>query len=132
MFGVKLDRSGDTLTISYRGQVTPDEVERCAEEVRRALPILEPGFRLLVDLTELQTMDVACSPVIAKIMELCNAAGVAEVVRIIPDPTRDIGLQILSFFHYGNDVCIRTCASAGEARDLVVSEPASRQAAGFE
>ena len=62
-------------------------------------------------------MDLSCSPLIAHIMEICNAAGVSEVVRIIPDPTPDIGLQIMSFFHYRNDVYIRTVASAAEAID---------------
>lgn len=87
-----------------------------------ALTILQPGFRLIVDLTGLEAMDVSCSPLVAKIMEICNAAGVAEVLRIIPDPTRDIGLQIMSFFHYGNDVLIRTCASAAEANEVVTTE----------
>ena len=102
--------------------MTPDETRLCAEEVRLALTILQPGFRLIVDLTELQTMELACSPQIANIMEICNAAGVAEIVRIIPDPTRDIGLQILSFFHYRNDVYIRTCTSAAEASELLETE----------
>lgn len=124
MFTVKLDQSRNALTISYGGRVTPDETRFCAEEVRLALTILRPGFRLVVDLTELQTMEVACSPEIANIMEICNAAGVAEVLRIIPDPTRDIGLQILSFFHYGNEVYIRTCATPAEARSMLQSESA--------
>jgi hypothetical protein len=102
--------------------VTPDETRLCAEEVRLALTLLPPGFRLIVDLTALQLMEAACSPLIANIMEICNAAGVAEVLRIIPDPTRDIGLQIMSFFHYGNDVHIRTCASAAEAVNLTKRE----------
>lgn len=84
----------------------------------------EPGFRIVVDLTELQSMEVACSPLIAEIMEICNAGGVSEVLRIIPDPTRDIGLQILSFFHYGDDVYIRTCASTDEAEALLAEEAA--------
>src|SRR6187200_2254036 len=99
MFRVKLDQSQNTLAISYGGSVTPDETRLCADEVRLTLPNLQPGFRLVVDLTDLRTMDLACSPRLAEIMEICNAAGVAEVLRIIPDPTRDIGLQILSFFH---------------------------------
>lgn len=119
MFTVELDHAANTLRISYGGIVTQDETGLCADEVRLALTILQPGFRLRVDLTRLQSMEVACSPTIANIMEICNAAGVAEVVRIIPDPTRDIGLQILSFFHYGNDVYIRTCASAAEAEEML-------------
>jgi len=124
MFTVKLEQSGNALAISYGGQVTPDEIGLCTEEVRLALTMLRPGFRLIVDLTELQSMEVACSPLIARIMEICNAAGVAEVVRIIPDPSRDIGLQILSFFHYGTDVYIRTCASAAEAGEILQMESA--------
>jgi anti-anti-sigma regulatory factor len=124
MFTVTLDQSRNALTISYGGRVTPDATRLCAEEVRLALTILQPGFRLVVDLSELQTMEVACSPLIANIMEICNAAGVAEVVRIIPDPTRDIGLQILSFFHYGTEVYIRTCASTEEAFEMLAETPA--------
>ncbi|MFZ1217842.1 MAG: hypothetical protein WAO00_01045 [Chthoniobacterales bacterium] len=123
MFSVKLDQSRNALTISYGGRVTPDETRLCAEEVRLALTILEPGFRLIVDLTELQTMEIACSPLISNIMEICNAAGVADVIRIIPDPTRDIGLQILSFFHYGTEVYIRTCASTAEAFEMLAETP---------
>jgi hypothetical protein len=123
MFSVKLDQSRNALTISYGGRVTPDETRLCAEEVRLALTILESGFRLIVDLTELQTMEVACSPLVADIMEICNAAGVADVIRIIPDPTRDIGLQILAFFHYGTEVYIRTCASTAEAFEMLAETP---------
>ena len=124
MFTIELDQTGSGLTIGYAGHVGPEEAHRCAEEMRLALTKMRPGFRLLVDLTELQSMDVSCSPLIANIMEICNAAGVAEVIRIIPDPTRDIGLQILSFFHYGNDVYIRTCATVAEAVEILQTESA--------
>ena len=122
MFNVTLVQESNTLKIAYGGRVTPDETRACANEVRLALTILEPGFRLIADLTELQAMEMACSPVIAEIMEMCNASGVAEVVRIIPDPTRDIGLQIMSFFHYGPEIRILTCASAAEAADALATE----------
>ena len=124
MFTVRHDQSRNGLSIAYGGHVTPDETRLCAGQVRLALGFLEPGYGLIVDLTELDAMDLSCSPFIANIMEMCNAAGVAEVIRIIPDPTRDIGLQILSFFHYRNDVYIRTCASAAEAHELLQQEPA--------
>jgi len=124
MFRVELDQPGNALLIGYAGHVNVEETHRCARDVQAAVMRVPPGFRLLVDLTGLESMEMACSPVIGSIMEMCNAAGVAEVVRIIPDPTRDIGLQILSFFHYGKDVCIRTCTSTAEARDLLQSEPA--------
>jgi hypothetical protein len=124
MFSVKPEQTRNALTISYRGRVTPEETRLCTEEVGLALTILKPGFRLIVDLTALEAMELSCSPLIANIMEICNAAGVAEVIRIIPDPTRDIGLQILSFFHYHSDVYIRTCTSAAGANELLAQSAA--------
>lgn len=55
-------------------------------------------------------------------MDMCNEKGVAEVVRIIPNPRRDIGMQIMSYFHYGGDVRIMTCESADEAMNLLGGE----------
>ena len=124
MFTVTLNQAENSLTVSYRGRVTLDETRLCQEEVKLALTILEPDFRLIVDLTGLESMDLSCSPCLASIMQRCNAAGVAEVLRIIPDPTRDIGLQILSFFHDGNDVYVHTCGSLAEANELLEKRPA--------
>ncbi len=115
MFRVAPDPAKNELRISYRGHVSPEDTRRCHEQMREALLSLEPGYRLIVDLTGLEAMDLACANAIAAIMECCNDAGVAEVVRIIPDPARDIGLQILSLFHYRPDVYIRTCSNMAEA-----------------
>src|SRR4051794_11008014 len=70
MFAVKVEQLGNALSIAYGGHVTADETRLCSEQVRLALNILKPGFRLLVDLTELETMDLSCSPFIANIMEM--------------------------------------------------------------
>jgi hypothetical protein len=37
------------------------------------------------------------------------------VVRIIPDPRKDIGLSIMSVFHYRRGVRIVTCETLAEA-----------------
>ena len=92
------------------------------EEVRAGLAKLESGFRLLADLTDLESMDVACAPFIEKAMDLCNEKGASIVVRVIPDPTRDIGMQIMSLFHYGGDVRIVTCETLDEARAILFAE----------
>ena len=70
---------------------------------------------LLADLTALESMDVGCAPFIEKAMDLCNEKGASIVVRVIPDPHRDIGMQIMSIFHYGSDVQIVTCETLAEA-----------------
>ena len=115
MVAVQTDSSQNLLIIRYTGSVEPDEAERCLEEVRLALPKVQSGFRILADLTDLESMDVSCAPYLSTIMDVCNASGVAAVVRIIPDPKRDIGLQIMSLFHYGGGVKIITCETADDA-----------------
>ena len=114
-FAVNADADKNLLTIRYRGSVGLEDVALCAVAATKAVEKLRPGFQLLVDLTELETMDVAAVPQLAKIMELCDRRQVALVVRIIPNPQRDIGLQILSYFHYGAEVRVVTCVSFQEA-----------------
>ena len=87
--------------------------------MRAGLAQLKSGFRLLADLTELESMDVACAPFIEKAMELCNQKGASMVVRVIPDPRRDIGLQIMSIFHYRGDVKIVTCETLAQAKEIL-------------
>ena len=122
-FAVQTEQPGNLLIIRYRGRVGPAEVEQCEKKVRTALPKLQRGSHLLVDLTDLESMDPACAPAIEKIMDDCNAAGVALIARAIPDHKRDIGLQIMSCFHYDPDVRIVTCASVDEARRALSEFP---------
>jgi hypothetical protein len=114
-FSVEVDQPSDLLIIRYRGRVGRADVDRCLEEVRSALPNLSRGFRLLADFSQVEEMDISCASTITKIMDLCNEACVSTVVRIIPQPKQDIGLHIMSFFHYRDNVCIVTCNSTDEA-----------------
>src|ERR1044071_4592259 len=106
MVKIELDQSRDLFIIRYSDHVGPDETERALAEVRLTLDKVERSFRLLVDLLQLQSMDVLCAPHIENAMDLFNEKGVSEIVRVIPDPRLDIGLQIMSYFHYRGDVRI--------------------------
>jgi hypothetical protein len=119
MVSVEVDQPQNLLTIHYKGGVGKADAERCLEEVRSALAKLQSGFRVLADLTDVESMEIEIVPYIEKIMDLCNAKGVAAVIRVIPDPRRDIGLQIMSYFHYGSGVQIATCVSLAEAAEIL-------------
>lgn len=121
MHAVEIDQPQNLLIIRYVGSVRPEEAEQCLGEVQAALPKMQTAFQLLADLSELEVMDVACAPHIEKAMDLCNERGISAVVRVIPDPKRDIGLQIMSYFHYGADVRIVTCETLTEAREILGS-----------
>jgi hypothetical protein len=50
-----------------------------------------------------------------KSMDLGDKKGVALVVRVVSEPHKDIGFNILSLFHYTRDVVIVTCCNRDEA-----------------
>ena len=110
------------LEIRYGGVVQAEECEKGLEHLRAALTKLETSFRVLVDLTALEFMEVACARFVEKAMDLCNEKGASTVVRIIPDPRRDIGMTIMSTFHYRGDVRIITCQSLGEANAILSAD----------
>ena len=119
MVKIELDQSRNLFIIRYSDHVGPDETERALADVRLTLDKVDRSFRLLVDLLQLQSMDVLCAPHIENAMDLFNEKGVSQIIRIIPDPRRDIGLQIMSYFHYSGDVRIVTCESMDEAMNLL-------------
>jgi len=90
-------------------------VKACIEMLKTQLNDMQPGFRLLTDLSELESMDPACAPHIGAIMDLLRDGGVALVVRVVPDAHKDIGLNILSFFHYGSAVRTETYENLEQA-----------------
>ena len=123
MIKFEVDETKSLLVIRYSAAVRAEETEKGLEQVRNGLAKLQSGFRLLADLTELESMDVNCAPFIEKAMDLCNEKGASMVVRVIPDPHRDIGLQIMSIFHYSGDVRILTCQTLAEADELLRPQP---------
>jgi hypothetical protein len=115
MFQVGLDKPRNLLKIIYAQHVGAEDTKRVEEKIPPLLAEVQPGFRLLTDLSGLDSMDLACVPYIKRMMDVCNRKGVAAVVRVIPDPQKDIGLNILSLFHYRRRVRIVTCATLEEA-----------------
>ncbi len=115
MFQVEADKSRNLFKISYAQHVGPEDTEGVETQAPTLLADLRPGFRLLTDMTELESMDLACVPYIKRMMDLCNKQGIEMVVRVIPDPRKDIGLNILSLFHYRRGVRLVTCTTLEEA-----------------
>lgn len=118
------------LVLSYRGKVTVHDAEECARAIEAGLTTLRPGFRLLTDLTGLESMEVACAPSIERVMDLCNRQGVHMVIRVVPHPEKDIGLRIMSRFHYRPDVQIMTCETLSRAEEILRQSETSSAPAG--
>lgn len=115
MFQIDSDKAKNLLQFTFSGHVTPEETKRWREQLCKFVTAMQPGFTLLTDLSGLDVMDLDCAPDIEWSMEALDEAGVAKVVRIIPDPRKDIGLNIMSHFHYRRHVRIVRCDTMEEA-----------------
>jgi hypothetical protein len=105
---VQADRERGFFTLVFRQKVTEGEAKLLVSDIERGVAGMPRGFRLLADFSDLDSMEMECAPLIARVMDLCNEAGIGKVIRIIPDPRKDIGLRIMSLFHYNRDVRILT------------------------
>jgi hypothetical protein len=103
------------LYFKYVNKVTAADVRAKMDEVRELVGLVKRGFRLLGDFEELESMDEECASEIGRVMDFLKESGVELVVRIIPDARKDIGLSILSVFHYGRSVRTVVCESFAEA-----------------
>jgi hypothetical protein len=115
MYAVELDRSKRLLVISAAQRVTADEAKLAAQRVREFLQDVAPGFRVLADFRWLDSMDSRAARHIADIMDALAGKKVASVTRVMPDPHKDIGLNILSHFHYGPGIKIATFVTLADA-----------------
>ncbi len=115
MMDVQADGSKQLLSLSYSQRVDVEEMKRGAQEIQTALADMKPGFRLLNDLSNLEVMEMGCAEHIVHIMKLCNDQQIGTVVRVIPDPKKDIGFNIMSRFHYGPEVKLRIYDNLADA-----------------
>lgn len=119
VYAISVKPEQNLLVLSFRGKVTARDTEECARAIGIGLTNIRPGFRLLTDLTGLESMEVACAPYIERVMDLCNRQGIHTIIRVVPRPEKDIGLRIMSRFHYRPDVQIMTCKTVAEAEEIL-------------
>jgi len=122
MYALELDRSKRLLVISAAQRVTAEEANRAAQRIRELLQDVAPGFHVLADFRWLDSMDSAAARHIAGMMDALAEKNVASVTRVMPDPHKDIGLNILSQFHYGANVKIATFETLADALQNIAAE----------
>ena len=119
MFLAASNPSRQLLVLHYIGRIQAAELRRGFEDIHKLLADLPSGFRLLVDLSHSESLDLDCVPELGRMMDLIGRASVGVVVRVIPDPQKDIGFNILSVFHYPHHPRIITCQTTAEAGQLL-------------
>jgi hypothetical protein len=122
MYALELDRSKRLLVISAAQTVTAEEANLAAQRIREVLQDVAPRFHVLADFRWLESMDATAARYIAEIMDALAEKEVASVTRVMPDPHKDIGLNILSQFHYGPDVTITTFETLADAVQSIAAK----------
>ncbi len=122
MYAVELDRSKRLLVISATQRVTAEQAKFAAQRVRELVHDVVPGFRVLADFRWLDSMDPAAARHIAEIMDAIAEKRPVSVTRVIPDPHKDIGLNILSQFHYGPEIEITTFQTLADALQSIAAK----------
>jgi hypothetical protein len=119
MFLAMTNKAKRLLYVGFIQQVRTADLQHGLKEMSVLLADLPPGFNFLVDLGRLESMEPACAAQIGKVMDLCDQHGVGLVIRVIPDPAKDIGLNILSLFHYPHHPRVVTCETMSEVAKLL-------------
>jgi hypothetical protein len=112
---VTSNKAKQLLYITYIGHITLPELQRSREDLQFLIAELSPGFRVLADFTRLDSMDLDCAEEIGRVMEMVDRRGVGLLVRVIPDPSKDIGMNILTHLHYRNHPQVIACETMAEA-----------------
>ena len=120
MYVVELDQSKRLLVISAAQSVTAERARQAADQVRELLQGVTPGFRVLADYRWLESMQPATARHVAEIMDALAEKQGASVTRVMPDPHKDIGLNILSQFHYGPEVKVATFQTLADGLQSLV------------
>ena len=115
MLLITSNRSKQLLSVSFIGDVRPEEFQNGRKELATEMAGLSPGFHYLADFSQLTSMSVDCAPEMGRTMDLIGQAGVGLLVRVIPDPSKDIGMNILTIFHYPPELKVVTCQNLAEA-----------------
>ena len=64
------------IIVNYLGHIKPVELKQSREELKSLLAELRPGFRMLVDLSQLESMGLDCRAELGRNMDMFSQAGV--------------------------------------------------------
>lgn len=101
---VSYDPERNIVVLEFMGKIEEPQAKQLLVDIQKAVPAGRKGFSVLTDLSGVESVDHAISPWVKEMMDFLNKQGVAKIARVIPDPAQDIGLNIMSLFHYSKTV----------------------------
>jgi hypothetical protein len=115
----EFDVARNLLRTRYAGHPTTPDLELGVAKIRAALVQLKPGFTILADWSKVEGMELDSVPYIAEIMEMARTHRAALIVRVLPESSKDIGINILSATRLRGSARIVTADNLEEAERLI-------------
>ncbi|MBC8205935.1 MAG: hypothetical protein H8E68_02150 [Kiritimatiellaeota bacterium] len=115
MYLLEIDRTQNRIHITLSDRVDEAQTKALLDELRLRVGELEPGFRILCDMTTLEEFNESAGVHYRSVMDLCNEANVSKIIRIIPNPIHNFGLTVMSHFHYNSGIPVVICKDFNEA-----------------
>jgi hypothetical protein len=116
---LEADETANVLRVRYVGHVSSQSMEAALLGAGGILDLMRPGFLVLTDMSRVEAFEKMCVPYVGKLMDLFMEKGLGSVVRVVPDPTKDIGFNILGRFHYGPKVSVVMFESLDDAEAYI-------------
>lgn len=95
MVNVTYDSPHHAVILEYKGNVTAEETKHAHDEMSKLIPSDGKGFKVLVDLCGIDTMELEVEDEIKEAMRSPLASGAKEVLHVLPDPESDFAFETL-------------------------------------
>jgi hypothetical protein len=119
MYNIGFNENENIVSIKIEGMFDLEQAEKAHNEITLILQKVKKGFIVLTDMSLLHEMNPESFKSISKTMDLFRSRGIAQAIRVMPDPSKDIGFNIMDMFHYFPDVKIRTFESLENAKEYI-------------
>jgi hypothetical protein len=120
-FYTTIDTARNLVRTRFSGKLTAVEMRAAAEEVESIVQKLKPNFTLFGNFRAVTSMDLDCVPYLTEIMDILRAHSMGMVVRILPEPAIDIGINLLSIVHYRGAIKTVTVETLDEAERVLAT-----------
>ncbi|MDZ8117988.1 hypothetical protein [Pontiella agarivorans] len=116
MYLFEIDTPNNRMHIMLADHFTEQEARELLEKCTSRIKEVNPEYKILCDLTALKTFEHPAKMIYRSIMDLFNETGAKKIIRLFSDPRQTFGMNIMSTFHYNDNVEIISTDSLSRAR----------------
>lgn len=83
MYRISADQMLNRLTITLSGKHTKSDTEKVKNEIIRAVDTLNPGFSVITNISNFQSLDLITQPLMTEIANYLLARKCRKIIRVV-------------------------------------------------